>query len=111
MKTILNSFFIISASLLLSSCMGLQGGAYAQGNYGYDNYDDGYYSDYDDGYNNGGVNFQVFYNELAPYGRWINDRNHGNVWIPNVGRNFHPYATDGYWAMTEYGNTWVSNYN
>lgn len=52
-----------------------------------------------------------FYNELAPYGRWIDNRDYGRVWIPNVERNFRPYATRGYWAMTDYGNTWVSDYD
>ena len=58
-----------------------------------------------------GVSFQVFYNELSPYGDWVNDRNHGYVWIPNVGGNFHPYGTNGYWEMTNFGNTWVSHYD
>lgn len=56
------------------------------------------------------VSFQVFYDNLAPYGSWINDPMYGYVWVPNVGSGFRPYYTDGYWAMTEYGNTWVSNY-
>ncbi len=58
-----------------------------------------------------GVNFQVFYNELSPYGDWVMDPNHGYLWIPDAGRNFQPYATNGYWAMTNFGNTWVSNYD
>jgi hypothetical protein len=57
-----------------------------------------------------GVSFQVFYNELSPYGDWVMDPTHGYVWIPNIGGEFHPYGTNGYWAMTNYGNTWVSNY-
>jgi hypothetical protein len=59
---------------------------------------------------NFGVSFQVFYNELAPYGDWVMDPNHGYVWIPFVDRGFHPYSTNGYWEMTNFGNTWVSNY-
>ncbi|WP_400262511.1 DUF6600 domain-containing protein [Sphingobacterium sp. SG20118] len=57
------------------------------------------------------VSFQMFYDELAPYGDWVNDREHGYMWIPDVGPNFQPYSTNGYWTMTEYGNTWVSNYS
>lgn len=57
------------------------------------------------------VNFQVFYNELSPYGDWVMDHTHGYVWIPNVDRNFHPYSSNGYWTMTNYGNTWVSDYS
>ena len=26
-------------------------------------------------------------------------------------RGFQPYATNGHWVVTEYGNTWVSDYN
>ncbi|TVP46094.1 MAG: hypothetical protein EA341_14070 [Mongoliibacter sp.] len=60
---------------------------------------------------NGSVSFQVFYNELAPYGDWVMDPNHGYVWVPYVDNNFQPYVTNGYWTMTNFGNTWVSNYN
>lgn len=52
-----------------------------------------------------------FYNELEPYGKWIDDSQDGYVWQPDVERGFRPYATNGHWAMTEYGNTWVSNYS
>ncbi|WP_066509761.1 DUF6600 domain-containing protein [Rufibacter sp. DG15C] len=57
------------------------------------------------------VSFQTFYDELDPYGRWINDPEYGYVWSPDVDRDFHPYATRGHWVMTEYGNTWVSDYD
>ncbi len=55
------------------------------------------------------VSFQVFYDNLSPYGMWINHSNYGYVWIPNAA-GFRPYASNGYWAYTEYGWTWVSNY-
>ncbi|WP_051069628.1 DUF6600 domain-containing protein [Mariniradius saccharolyticus] len=57
-----------------------------------------------------GVSFQVFYNELSPYGDWVMDPQFGYVWVPFVEAGFQPYLTNGYWAMTEFGNTWVSNY-
>ena len=57
------------------------------------------------------VSFQTFYNSLQPYGQWIDYPQYGYVWVPSVGNDFRPYYTNGYWAMTEYGNTWVSNYN
>ncbi len=57
------------------------------------------------------ISFQTFYDELSPYGQWIEDYNYGYMWIPHVNRNFQPYASDGYWTMTNYGNTWVSNYS
>lgn len=58
-----------------------------------------------------GVSFQTFYNELSPYGRWINHSQYGSVWSPNVDRDFQPYGTNGQWVMTEYGNTWMSDYD
>lgn len=57
-----------------------------------------------------GISFQTFYDELEPYGRWIHDREYGYVWSPGVSRNFQPYATNGRWVVTEYGNTWLSDY-
>ncbi len=54
------------------------------------------------------VSFQTFYDNLAPYGQWINDPQYGNVFVPNEDSDFRPY-TRGYWAMTDYGNTWVSD--
>lgn len=58
----------------------------------------------------GYVSFNVFYDNLSPYGDWIQDPAYGYVWVPRVGAGFQPYYTEGYWAMTNYGNTWVSNY-
>lgn len=58
------------------------------------------------------VSLQTFYDELSPYGTWINDPEYGYVWRPDVDqREFRPYYSNGRWAMTEYGNTWVSNYD
>ncbi|WP_260171659.1 DUF6600 domain-containing protein, partial [Pedobacter cryoconitis] len=58
------------------------------------------------------ISLQSFYDELSPYGTWIQDPQYGNVWRPDVDQNdFRPYYTDGRWAMTEYGNTWVSDYD
>jgi hypothetical protein len=49
-----------------------------------------------------------FYNELEPYGMWVSHRPYGYVWIPRyVGYNWRPY-TQGHWAWTDYGWTWVS---
>lgn len=60
---------------------------------------------------NSGISFQIFYDELAPYGNWVRDTRYGFIWIPTVSQNFHPYGTEGHWIMTEYGNTWVSYYD
>lgn len=58
------------------------------------------------------VSFQMFYNNLQPYGQWINYGQHGYCWVPNnVGSNFRPYYSNGHWVMTDYGNTWVSDYS
>lgn len=57
------------------------------------------------------ISLQVFYDELSYYGDWIDNPDYGYVWRPNVGRDFRPYYTNGHWVMTEYGNTWVSDYD
>jgi hypothetical protein len=59
----------------------------------------------------GNVSFQVFYDELNPYGQWANNPNYGYIWIPDAGNGFSPYYTNGYWVMTEYGWTWTSGYS
>jgi hypothetical protein len=79
----------------------------------YQNYDDGYgnnsYGNNDYGYSAYG-DYREFYNDLAPYGQWLSDPQYGYVWAPYGGNDFRPYYTNGYWVMTEYGNTWVSGY-
>lgn len=57
------------------------------------------------------VSFQMFYDELSPYGQWIDDPQYGYVWAPDVGPDFRPYYSRGRWMMTNYGNTWVSDYD
>src|SRR5689334_5059049 len=59
----------------------------------------------------GRVSLQVFYDELAPYGTWMDYQDYGYVWIPRVQAGFTPYGTSGYWVNTQYGNTWVSDYS
>lgn len=56
------------------------------------------------------VSYQSFYESLSPYGTWIDDPQYGYVFVPSVDNDFRPYFTDGHWLMTEYGNTWVSDY-
>ena len=55
--------------------------------------------------------FQVFYDQLSPYGQWISYPNYDYVWIPNVESYFSPYATEGQWIMTNYGWSWLSDYS
>ena len=56
------------------------------------------------------VSFQVFYDQLSPYGQWVDYPNYGYVWLPDAGPDFVPYSTGGHWIYTDYGWTWVSDY-
>jgi len=58
----------------------------------------------------GVVSVQMFYDDLSPYGQWVDYPQYGYVWVPNEGTGFQPYS-NGHWVMTEYGWTWVSNYS
>jgi hypothetical protein len=59
------------------------------------------------------VSYQAFYDELSPYGQWVDFSGYGYIWIPdtNSDANFAPYADNGYWVFTEYGWTWASDYS
>ncbi len=56
------------------------------------------------------VTTQVFYDELSPYGQWVDSPDYGYVWIPSAVPNFVPYSSAGHWVYTTYGWTWVSDY-
>jgi len=56
------------------------------------------------------VSTQTFYDQLSPYGQWVNMPTYGYVWIPSAGVGFVPYSNYGHWVYTEYGWTWVSDY-
>jgi hypothetical protein len=56
------------------------------------------------------ASYQSFYDDLSPYGQWINDPRYGYVWLPEVGPDFKPYATNGHWVYTDEGWTWASDY-
>jgi hypothetical protein len=56
------------------------------------------------------VSFQLFYDELSPYGMWVEYPNYGYVWIPKGDPGFRPYETSGYWVFTDDGWTWISDY-
>src|ERR1700722_13379170 len=56
-------------------------------------------------------NYDVFYDRLAPEGRWFNDEDYGYVWQPNVAvstTSWRPYS-DGHWVWTDRGWFWDSN--
>lgn len=57
------------------------------------------------------VSYQSFYDDLAPYGTWVNYPGYGYVWMPNAGPDFMPYNTNGNWIYTDAGWTWASNYS
>jgi len=57
------------------------------------------------------TNYQVFYDQLGPYGNWVDYPDYGYVWHPNVDVDFKPYATNGHWLYSDQGWAWVSNYN
>lgn len=59
---------------------------------------------------NSEITYQQFYNDLSPYGNWINDPQYGYVWSPRESE-FHPYRSNGNWAHTRFGWTWVSGYS
>ncbi len=79
------------------------------------------YNDYNNsdnyGYNdnqnrNGEVTYQDFYDDLSPYGRWVDYPGQGYVWVPDAEADFQPYSTNGHWVWTEdYEWMWVSDYD
>ena len=57
------------------------------------------------------ISFQVFYDELSPYGQWVDFQRFGYVWIPDAGADFVPYSTQGHWILTDDGWAWMSDYS
>ncbi|WP_316632280.1 DUF6600 domain-containing protein [uncultured Flavobacterium sp.] len=57
------------------------------------------------------ISFQVFYDDLSPYGDWVDTPNYGYAWVPDMPSSFIPYRTNGHWVFTNVGWTWVSNYS
>ncbi len=49
----------------------------------------------------------VFYDQLSPYGMWVQDPEIGYVFMPEEA-SFVPYTT-GHWEYTDVGFVWVSN--
>ena len=87
--------------LVLASC--------SSSRYYYNNNED---QNYTDQYQQqqGDITYQQFYDDLSPYGQWIDYQGYGYAWVPSYS-GFRPYSTNGYWTFTNYGWTWVSNYN
>ncbi|MBK7998879.1 MAG: hypothetical protein IPK15_09245 [Verrucomicrobia bacterium] len=60
------------------------------------------------------VTVNYFYNELAPYGTWIDVPGYGHCWRPTVAvwnRGWRPYADGGRWLWTDSGWYWYSDYS
>jgi hypothetical protein len=54
------------------------------------------------------ISFEFFFDNLSPYGEWIEVDGYGTCWVPSgMDENWAPY-TDGYWTYTDAGWTWVS---
>ena len=70
------------------------------------------YQNYDDEDNNAGApTYQTFYDQLSPYGSWVNYPGYGYCWVPyQTDPNFSPYMTSGHWVYTDLGWTWVSDF-
>lgn len=59
----------------------------------------------------GDVTYQTFYDNLSPYGTWIDYPGYGHVWNPRIDGDFRPYATNGHWAYSHQGWAWASGYS
>lgn len=96
--------FLLTAgglAVISSGCPAATGGSNAVGaqDYGQGN-SQNYGADLD-------INYA--YDYLAPYGDWVNMDPYGYVWVPrHMGYRWRPYS-DGRWAWTDYGWTWIDN--
>jgi hypothetical protein len=54
------------------------------------------------------VDVGTFYDDLAPYGEWVEMPDYGWSWAPRVERGWRPY-TRGQWVMTDDGWFWDSD--
>lgn len=64
-----------------------------------------------DRYSHGSLEVDVgfFYDELAPYGDWVEVDEYGWVWTPRMHHDWRPY-TVGHWVWTDdHGWLWVSD--
>jgi len=58
-----------------------------------------------------GVSFDFFYSNLTPHGSWYASGQYGRVWRPVDYRpGWNPYL-DGHWVYSDFGWTWVSDYD
>lgn len=60
------------------------------------------------------VNYNFFYDSLAPYGNWFNVPTYGYVWQPScavITPGWRPYWNCGNWAWCDAGWYWNSSYS
>ncbi|MGJ7029875.1 DUF6600 domain-containing protein [Niabella hirudinis] len=58
------------------------------------------------------ISFQTFYDELSPYGEWIDYPDYGYTWRPRVGNDFRPYSSRGRWVYADDDDwMWASDYD
>ncbi len=60
------------------------------------------------------VTVNYFYDNLAPYGTWINVDGYGRCWRPSVAISnpgWQPYCDLGHWVYTDCGWYWFSDYS
>ena len=103
------SFLIFLVSALLSACTPIVFQQAPAGNY--DHRDDRRITNdapvVDE---NAAQTNQLFYDELSPYGTWVDYPDYGYVWVPAVDNDFKPYVTNGSWVYSDFGWTWASDY-
>jgi len=55
------------------------------------------------------MSVSYFYDELSPYGRWVDAGSYGWCWVPyDVNADWRPYY-DGRWVYTDLGWAWASD--
>jgi len=60
------------------------------------------------------VTVNYFYDNLAPYGGWVNFQGYGWCWRPTIvvyNTGWQPYCDNGHWVYTDCGWYWVSGYS
>jgi hypothetical protein len=60
------------------------------------------------------VSVNYFYDNLAPYGAWVDVDGYGRCWRPSVvvyNPGWQPYCDHGHWVYTDCGWYWSSDYS
>ena len=60
------------------------------------------------------VTVNYFYDNLAPYGSWVDVDGYGRCWRPSVAvynSGWQPYCDHGHWVYTDCGWYWFSDYS